>query len=98
MNQYQLQNAAFKVDGYYIAPRDKEHVERQFKKAQAECAKHLREDLERLESMTLEQFLRGRKIGAPCARPTGPNGEPCGITARPCPDCGLALHGAQEGA
>lgn len=98
MNQYQLQNAAFKVDGYYRAPRDVAQVELRFRQAQAECAKHLRDDLERLEAMTLEQFLRGRKSGTPCARPTGANGEPCGLTARPCPDCGLALHDVPEDA
>ena len=90
MNQYQAQNAAFKIDGYYMPPRDGQ-VERAFNSARAECLLHLRAAVAHVEQLELAQFLKSRK-GAACARATGPNGEPCGLTQRPCPDCGLALH------
>ena len=88
MNRYELENAAVKVDGYYSPPRDADHVERQFRAAQAECVGHLRRQLEQVQALSLEQFLQGRRGGgAPCARPTGPDGEPCGSRSKPCVAC-----------
>jgi hypothetical protein len=90
VNQYQAQNAAYKIDGYYTPPRDVAKVSAAFEAAKAECLIHLRAAVAHVEQMQVAQFLKDRK-GAPCAKPTGPMGEPCGLTAKPCPDCGPCL-------
>ena len=43
--------------------------------------------------------LWARELPQPlaCMRPTGPNGEPCGLMP-PCPDCGRACHDVPQGA
>jgi hypothetical protein len=71
VNQYQAQNAAFKIDGYYTPPRDVAKVGAAFEAAKAECLIHLRAAVAHVEQMQVAQFLKDRK-GAPCAKPTGP--------------------------
>lgn len=101
MNQYEAQNAAYKIDGYYNnPPRDVSKVGAAFEAAKAECLIHLRAAVIHVEQMQVEQFLSARKArsSGPCQKPTGPMGEPCGLMAKPCPDCGPCLVDAGIGA
>lgn len=61
MNQYELQNAAFKIDGYFTPPRDVAQVGAAFAAAKGQCLVHIREAVSHVEEMDLSQFLQRRK-------------------------------------
>lgn len=61
MNQYERQNAAFKIDGYYNPPKLTEDVAAAFEQARALCLTAIRKGLDDLERMTVAEFLAGRK-------------------------------------
>ena len=59
MNRYQIENAAYKIDGYYSpCPSKPGGNAAEFERARQECIKHLRRQLADVESLTLEQFAR----------------------------------------
>ena len=60
MTQYEQQNAAWKVDGYY-QPTPSRNDAASFELAKAECLKHLHRQIECIQSLTLEQFLYEKK-------------------------------------
>ena len=62
MDQYQRANAVEKIDGYYLRIRPATKPQDEFLKAQAECAKHLRDQLAHVESLTFAQFAAAKKI------------------------------------
>lgn len=57
LNQYELQNAVERIDGYYLL-RTLVSPEENFKRAKAECLANLRKALEQTESVTFDQFIR----------------------------------------
>lgn len=61
MDRYQEANAAFRIDGYYNPPPLASAVPAAFEAARAECLRNMRADVERVERLSWEQFIRGRK-------------------------------------
>lgn len=61
MDRYQEANAAFRIDGYYSPPPMASAVPAAFEAARTECLRNMRADVERVERLTWEQFIRGRK-------------------------------------
>lgn len=61
MDRYQEANAAFRIDGYYSPPPLASAVPAAFEVARAECLSNMRADVERVERLSWEQFIRGRK-------------------------------------
>ena len=55
MNQYQIENAIHKIDGYHI-PRPNESREASFLRAKAETVSQLKRDVEDVEAVTMQQF------------------------------------------
>jgi hypothetical protein len=64
MDQYELQNAVEKIDGYCV-PRPLEAVEPAFERAKAECLKHLRRQIECIEAITVQKFAEVRRAHTP---------------------------------
>jgi len=65
MTQYQLANAAEKIDGYFY-PRSCDLAERQrkaFERAQSECVGHLTDQLNAVAGLTFAQFMTATKRG-----------------------------------
>lgn len=60
MNQYERQNAAWKVEGYFV-PRPLEPMQDAFDRAKAELAKHLQRQLDCCNALTWEQYVSLRK-------------------------------------
>lgn len=60
MNQYERQNAAFTVDGYFLPTRCDTMLVA-FLRAKGEAIVALRRSVENLESLTFEQFLSETK-------------------------------------
>lgn len=63
MDQYQLANAAEKIDGYFL-PRASDVKTPQraaFDRAQAECIQHLTAQLEAVTNLTFTQFMTATK-------------------------------------
>lgn len=60
MNQYEEQNAIFKLCGYFI-PSGKQVPEEAFEEGKAELVKRLRKDIDHIESITFEQFIEKYK-------------------------------------
>lgn len=92
-NQYEIQNAAEKVDGYFLNLSTTEQGGRlaEFQRAQDELLIHLRHALACAEALTFEQFLAAtkRKTAAPGELATPP---------RPCPlvNCKGTLSAIRE--
>lgn len=64
MNQYQLQNAVFKIDGYWQPSPSEEclgHVEMAFDRAREDCLGHLANQMEHVKSITFQQFMAETK-------------------------------------
>lgn len=61
MNQYERQNAAQKIDGYYNPPRETDKITERFQKAKTECIAHLKNQLENVENMTVDDFIKFRR-------------------------------------
>lgn len=60
MDRYQVENAVYKVDGYYI-PRTMEAPEATFQRARTDCLNELRKEIAFLEQLTHEQFKNQRR-------------------------------------
>ena len=59
MNQYQIVNASSLIDGYFD-PRPSDVTSRQrkaFDRAQAECIKHLADQLNAVSTLSIDQFM-----------------------------------------
>ena len=56
MNRYQIENALFKIDGYYTRTCN-EAIGHAFKRAQAECLKNLEQDLENVRDITFSDWM-----------------------------------------
>lgn len=63
MDQYQLANAAEKIDGYFSpSPSDITRPQgKAFERAQAECITHLQAQLDAVKGLTVEQFMAATK-------------------------------------
>jgi hypothetical protein len=61
MNQYELENAARKVEGYDLRVKPNQSRDVEFAAAKQECLKHLRDQLAHVESLEFEQYLSVRK-------------------------------------
>ena len=59
MTQIQIETAVHQIDGYYIRSPWEDEQEANFNKAKAECIKNMEIALANVQSITLEQFLKG---------------------------------------
>ena len=59
MTQVQIETAVHQIDGYYTRSSWKDEKEATFNKAKAECIKNMEIALTNVQSITLEQFLKG---------------------------------------
>lgn len=57
MDRYQRDNAAHKIDGYYVATMEKKNAQEVFYNARLQCAAQLRRDLADVEAMLFEEFM-----------------------------------------
>lgn len=64
MDQYQRANAVEKVDGYFLRIHPTMTAHAEFLKAQAECLRHLRAQIEHIEKLSFAQFAEAKKIKA----------------------------------
>ena len=62
MDQYQKANAVEKVDGYLLRIHPTTTAQAEFCKAKAECLRHLRTQIENIDSLSFAQFAEAKKI------------------------------------
>lgn len=68
MDRYEIESAAYKIDGYYFPPRNCDDPEKarlsrimKFEEAKTECLLHLTKALENVRALSFEEFLKGRR-------------------------------------
>lgn len=57
-NRFEKENAANKIDGYYLPAGFSYTQKAAFIKGRAECIKHLKNALKLVEEMTFEEFMK----------------------------------------
>lgn len=74
MDRYQVENAVYKLDGYYL-PRTMEAPESSFQRARVDCLNALKNEIAFLEQLTYEQFRDQRRAWnrRPTVTPTDPS-------------------------
>lgn len=67
MDRYEVENAVYKVDGYFI-PRTQEKTDATFQRARSDCLDALKKEVAFLEQLTYEQFRDTRRSWSPRAQ------------------------------
>jgi hypothetical protein len=67
VNRYEIDNAVYKVDGYFI-PRTQEQPDATFQRAKSERLDALKKEISFLEQLNYEQFLGTRRAWSPSPR------------------------------
>jgi len=61
MNRFEIETAAYKVDGYFIRDfRNLRSIEDDFEKAKKECLRNLQKDILNIQRLTFGQFKKCR--------------------------------------
>ena len=68
MDRYEIEAAAYKIDGYYFPPLNNENANIsyssrriKFEDARRECLLHLEKSIENVWNITFDEFLKGRR-------------------------------------
>lgn len=89
MTQYEIQNAIFAIDGYYV-PRAGESPASAFLRAKVEAQNALKDRVAHIESITFPRWEATRNHAQPEPAPAGPDWAVLG------PRLAAALKGAQK--